>query len=277
MSRRPKKPASNGRGAEPAPARKPVALVQRSNRQKWVTVKTLPPSSLPEVDEAEQHRRAEAERRQQEESQRLRDAAAAAAIQQQLGQLRLEVLAQKNTIDKLQAARERLRSEKATLTHRVEKLQRDLECVQTIDPEKIVQLETRVTLLERENEQLRTRTDSLEEARTAAERQLGEVLTAAFPNVELLEGSIAAFVELPSRKKVLDLLRDLNMDRAPRGKRLESVGGYAELHFTGTKRDNGRLYFGRGKSGKYHVLIALKYNEQTQARDFDKLRRTPPS
>jgi hypothetical protein len=116
---------------------------------------------------------------------------------------------------------------------------------------------------------------SLEADRKEAEEQLAEILGAAFPNVELVDGSIAVLAELPTRVRVLAHLRDIDAGRAPKGKALECATGYRELHFGATKRDTGRLYYGRTKAGRYRVLIGVKSSEQAQLRDLEKLRRLP--
>src|SRR5262249_19624003 len=150
MSRRPKKPAT-GQTAEPA--RQPAPLAQRSARQKWVTVTKVPPPAAPEPDETERRRREEAERRQAEEARRARETTALAELQQQLGRLRAELLLQKNTIETLEADRERLRQEKGVLGRQAEKLRKDLERARTADPGETERLRQRVAFLERENEQ----------------------------------------------------------------------------------------------------------------------------
>jgi hypothetical protein len=57
----------------------------------------------------------------------------------------------------------------------------------------------------------------------------------------------------------------------PEGQGAECATDYRELHRR-HQRDNGRLYYGRTRTGKYRVLVAVKLSEQTQQRDLEKLR-----
>lgn len=274
MSRR-KKPPS-GQAAGPAPAPKPAGLSQRSARQKWVTVPRVPQlTAAPAPDEAERKRREEAERRQQEEAKRAKEATTLAEARLQLGQATAELLLLKNRIEKLETDLARQRDENASLGRQADRLRRDLDKARTTDPEETERLKKHVAVLLRENEQLTEKVRGLEAGRKESEERLASVLTAAYPSVELLDGSLEVLAELPSRKQVLAHLREIDAGRAPKGKALESVGGYRELHFGGTKRDNGRLYYGRTRAGKYRVLIAVKLSDQAQERDLAKLRRSP--
>ncbi len=163
---------------------------------------------------------------------------------------------------------------RAAWAWQAEKLRKDLERARRADPEETDRLKERVAELERENGQLAEKVVGLEAERRTSEARLGEVLVVVFPWRGSCWTARSSVVRCCCARRRC-ATSATSTPAGPSAARRWRVSPASASCTSAAPRANGRLYYRHGKSGKCQVLLGLKYSDQGQRGDLEKLRRSP--